>query len=345
MIESPNRKRDLGSITAAVNDALRHLPSNNRFCLMLIGSWSLNLGTPTSDIDLLLVSDERMTGTQALQAFQRQTALSLGWVQIENISREEFSRLVAKAQLPSYQSLSSRTLELIYKYTNSHVLHGDDVFRELTDAFSLEDFSVRIADYYMSRSMNVYQDVLGARLTEDHRSAVVAVRELVGLAVDALLSLRGDAYPKAKWRLKRAARLQLAPSLMTAIDRCLVGGPTGDLSHHWQWIENALMLFRQLHFLTAFPSAATLPFPTLDAPVAGNPWAFVLRANGKWMITHQNRFFEANEQSITVLFALAMALPPAQVCNVLGNHALPNPGSSTTPVDASLQFLEKLGAL
>ncbi|MFJ2466754.1 hypothetical protein [Pseudomonas sp. NPDC087615] len=345
MIESSTRKRDVGTITAAVNDALHHLPGDNRFCLMLIGSWSLNLGTPTSDIDLLLVSDERMTGTESLQAFQRQIALSLSWVQIENVSREEFGRLVAKAQLPSYQSLSSRTLELIYKYTNSHVLHGNDVFRELTEAFSLEDFSVKIADYYMSRSMNVYQDVLGARLTEDHRSAVVAVRELVGLAVDALLALRGDAYPKAKWRLKRATRLQLAPSLMAAIDRCLVGGPTGELADHWQWIENALMLFRQLHFLTVYPGGATLPFPGLDATVAGNPWAFVLRANGKWLITHQDRFFEANEQSITVLFALAMALPPAQVINVVGNNAVPNHGDSTTSVDTSLQLLEKLGAL
>ena len=342
MIENPHCKRDLETITAAINNALPQLPNDTAYCVLLIGSWSLNLGTPTSDIDLLLVSEQRMGDRAELQAFQRQAALTLGWVQIEIISCEEFGRLMAKAQLPTYTSLSSRTLELIYKYACPRVLHGEDVFQQLTRQFSLEDFSRRIADYYLSRSLNVYQDVLGARLSEDHRSAVIAARDLVGLAVDALLALRGDAYPKPKWRLKRAVRLELPPALMEAIDHCLVGGP-GSASNPWQWVERALILFRQLHALANFPSASSLPFPASNAPVIGNPWAFIVKANGKWLITHQDRFFEADEQDITMLFGLAMGLSENQAIALAEDTREHN--HSTASAGTSMQFLERIGAL
>lgn len=339
MVDRPHRQRDLETIVAAIDSALPLLPGDTSYCLLLIGSWSLNLGTPTSDVDLLLVSEQRMGNTQALLAFQRQVALTLGWVQIENINHEEFGKLMSKAQLPDYTSLSSRTLELIYKYACPKVLHGQDLFQVLTDQFSLEDFSRKIADYYFSRSLNVYQDVLGARLSEDHRSAVIAVRELVGLAVDALLALQGDAYPKPKWRLKRATRLQLPHALMAAIDQCLIGGPD-DASDAWQWVERALILFRQVQALTQLPHTTALAFPESDTAIKGNPWAFAAKARGKWLITHKDRFFEAEEQHIATLFELALGLP-VQYDPALSNEH----NASTAPANDSLSFLEKIGAL
>ncbi|NCE90234.1 hypothetical protein [Pseudomonas sp. L13] len=345
MLPSSVRKRDIETIEHTVKDALTLVPASHSLCVLLIGSWSQGLGTPTSDIDLVVISEVRLSGDW-WQNFQRQIALSLGWTQVENITRDEFKRLIGKTQIPVYSPLSSRTLELAYKYANCLVLHGHDDFVELKSDFSLSEFSVKMADYYISKSMNIYQDILGARLTEDYRSAVIAVRELVGLGVDAVLALEGDAYPKAKWRVKRARRLPLEQALLDSIDRFLIGGPSGDYLAQWQWVEAALMFFRQLHFYVAFPGAAkAIAFPTLSAPCQGNPWAFALRANEKWRITRDDRIYEASQQSVLVWFVLAMGVSCEQLSLLFEVGSGPFSEECGSTLEQHQQFLKALGAL
>ena len=345
MPETSERSRDILSIKSAANNAILAFSDKDQICLLLIGSWSLNLGTPTSDVDLLLISEQRVLGSPEWLDFQARITRELSWVQVSNITKEDFRNLLSKARLPDYSSLSSRTLELIYKYANGCALYGTAIFQALVAEFSSQEFSFKIANYYMEKTLNVYQDVLGSRLATDYQSAALSVRELVGLGFDAYLALIGDAYPKAKWRLKRANRVGLNEKLLKAVERCLVGGPSNDPDEAWLWIERGLIVFRQLQFLVYYPSAESRPIPEEQVPLSVNPWAFVFKRNGKWHITERDRFFQVDEHAVIILFALSMNLDPYEtVCFYDPNFAQVDSCPSLF-VKSKTETLRKVGAI
>ncbi|POP63755.1 nucleotidyltransferase domain-containing protein [Pseudomonas syringae] len=188
------------SILLNLSDELKAVTNK----VMLVGSYTEELATDTSDIDLYVFTDSDFQGEYFSSLSGR--VFNGRPVEISIIDREEVKKCIKMYQYPSYSSFDPRELERLHKIIKSKVLYQKPAFE--SPEFDVDIFNKKMVAYYDAYLTDIWLDLIGSYNGKDIHSTVGFADFMVETAIDAWLAHCGDTYPKSKWRAKRVLRLK-----------------------------------------------------------------------------------------------------------------------------------------
>lgn len=100
-------------------------------------------------------------------------------------------------------------LNLAHRVRIGEPVAGHQVFRELQAGFDWQRLALVLRNRCLAAYNNLADDAIGAVEANDPMSAVLASRQALGAAVDALTAARGHTNPKEKWRWRKLRSLEL----------------------------------------------------------------------------------------------------------------------------------------
>ncbi|WP_419735685.1 nucleotidyltransferase domain-containing protein [Pseudomonas sp. COR18] len=227
---------------------------------LLVGSFSEGLQTKTSDYDFFLVVDRESKERVSKQLIRRYEGRLVEYTLLtaEDIGAEK-NRLLAE----NFSFSNLRDAEVLYKLLFGKPVHGSRFYESLIQDVDVQAFKSKLIAYHLFYCQNRYEDLIGSVGEDDLLSAVYFAQVLVDCAVDAWLVQSGDAYPKVKWRLKRARRKMGESSDLFCSYRRLFYPVAGEATESYkELLVKALSLYRRL--------LATVFFGSVESASEGN---------------------------------------------------------------------------
>ncbi|RKP43415.1 nucleotidyltransferase domain-containing protein [Trinickia fusca] len=178
----------------------------------LIGSHAEGLATVTSDIDVMLVHKDDASRTLF---FGANGPTLCGGLRIDIIafSHNEVMRLLESGR-GDLNKLSTRQVELIHKILKGRPIFNHRNHQNLIANIRIEDFNRGMYFRYLWMANDQYTDLVGLIEGGHIREAAETARSLTRSYTDAFLAMRGDTYPRSKWRLSKLERSLSQKSLL-----------------------------------------------------------------------------------------------------------------------------------
>lgn len=204
--------------------------------LLAVGSLVEGLGTPKSDLDLMLITPRDPATLPAEDHVTLVVARCLIDMRVLRIAALDelsarFARWLATPWNVTHAlkfSVDDRTL--LHRIRNGRVLHrdrGDRILSRLPQQPDLARLKLHVA---RQTARTIQVDMVGNRESHDYRSLVTAGQELLGHAIDALAAGHGLTNPLLKWRSR------MLEALPSDWERGLVLRPTGRSAADHVWL-------------------------------------------------------------------------------------------------------------
>jgi hypothetical protein len=195
-------------------EAARHLALVPGDCLFLAGSLVEGIGTPTSDIDLFLVTDRenfQFHSMTDIALVVGDTLIDIRVVKHQDV-RALATRFLVWRNAPRLPRRSFEFIEderkLMYRIAVGRSLFGHDVMLALKADFTLADLARHKLDWARHLASATQIDIAGFLKANDRHSVFFATQELLGLTVDGLLAGFEYANPNTKWRARLLSCLE-----------------------------------------------------------------------------------------------------------------------------------------
>lgn len=196
------RGADLAGVVTAVDTAVG---LGSQDVLLAVGSLVEGLGTPKSDVDLLLLTPR---AANSLPSGEVALVVSRCLIDMRIMPVEELSLLLTRFETWSELewsvthtakfSLEERTL--LHRLRHGSIIRrGEEegILQRVPQVRELARLKLQVARH-MARTIQV--DMVGNRARQDYRSLTFAAQDLLGHALDALLAGHLRTNPLAKWR-------------------------------------------------------------------------------------------------------------------------------------------------
>lgn len=253
-------------------------------CIFLVGSYAEGLASRTSDIDLVLICKSPKSLGVSSSEFLVQVVENIR-LEILVVSEEDFTKKINS--LDDTKTLSRRELEYLHEFTSGIALLNSEFYCSKISDFNFNKFIRITRNSYMKLAASVFDDILGAKFSNDPVSAIQFSRYLIELGSDMLLASLGDTYAKPKWRLKRVKRALGEESIVyKEIFNRLIQAPSENEDLQWTWVEESILFFRELQAISLQYSHITSNTQLIienDFLIHPNPWLMVLETlNGNY---------------------------------------------------------------
>lgn len=275
-----------------IRSIVQSLPSDislsldDMMSLFLCGSLANDLGTPTSDVDLLSI-------VESPSAVCWRDGESRSYV--SNNKRVELTMLSTY----SYRDYMRRLLDSGEQFANGirsdklllpTVIYGNHP-HEYVDHFSYERYKKGVLEKQQKKIVSIYEDISGLKLNDDFNTFSQWTCMLLEHCVDAALLSLGDHYNHVKWRSKRVERTfqSIHPLLSSTFFDLLFNIERSDQQQREVWLWQVLHYSRVMQYITFFPRNTTSIAELLDLSVVSKRLYFVTR--------HDNKYYYHGEYS------------------------------------------------
>jgi predicted nucleotidyltransferase len=308
--------------------------------ILLVGSLAEGLATTTSDIDIFVISREGFEGV--LHSTQSSATAGNRKIEITIISTAEVSRMVLSSKRESYNGLSLRELEMMHKLFKGRVIHGQAAHAELIPNNLIEQFRVKVVQFYTDLAYDCYDDMLGSYRESDFTSAAMFARSLLDASVDRWLALAGDTYPKPKWRFKRAENI-LPESSYNSYVYAHFDGRCNDSASFTYHIESLLKLAQEFSFLSKRDEPKIIGKDSAEQLYISKPWSYLFYFAGNPCIRTPVTYYKLDSLSANIVECLYKCRSEISIVNCV--RAELSSVDISKDVKNSLSRLESLGII
>ncbi|MFB6718599.1 hypothetical protein ACFCV3_00475 [Kribbella sp. NPDC056345] len=298
----------------AATSAVRSLPPGTFDSALLIGSLAAGLGTTSSDVDLLLLTD----GPLLERPSPKTGASGVGRIDVEHLTLAEATARIES--LRTYRVTESVTtqvyevaeaLELYCGLSSTPiVLQESDQLRALLDLCRTVDRSaarIRVTRATLLAN-NTLEDTLGFVATGDADSALISAATLLHFAVDAFCTANGDLYFGQKWNVQRLRRVLRAddPSGRAVVEALTGGAADRDAAFRLvaRRIATAQQLLATANLTVWLDNEVRLMVPPAGPPSRGSVrradrW-HLLKYVERWILSDGRRHYEVPWTAVLV---------------------------------------------
>jgi hypothetical protein len=203
--------------------AERGLLPADRLAVYVAGSLVRGWGNATSDLDVYVVTPQRWQpepGCPYLPAAATaDVPVAVFYVgdrrwDVEYWSEPDIERLLDTLSWEAFESGRTSSVKLpkddiafVQRLTRPLVVEGEDRIQRWEKQFTDSAIRTMVATYALYVLDHLTEDAVGMLGNDDPTSAVLAARQALGYAVDALLASHGEFSDQPKWRARRMAEL------------------------------------------------------------------------------------------------------------------------------------------
>lgn len=216
MLQRDRANKLLSKFNLTVDDLFKEAQDiGENDVLMLIGSVADGLGTPLSDIDMMLVGERRPDKDLVLRESDRERVIRRiesgheinieywDWDRLKIIANK-FSKSVFAINNPAAIDeiivFDDQELRIIHYFINGILLSGKSrIFEDIFEKESLMDYLVM---YFMTRYLALAEDSIGQVMEDDLECASFHLRMAIEFLIGAEISSLGYTHPHLRWRLK-----------------------------------------------------------------------------------------------------------------------------------------------
>ena len=190
-------------------------------CAFISGSHVEGMATPTSDLDLYVVSPHQIRGRdeanvsmlngEAIIDVRSENGLRVDTEIWTMAAVRAAARDIAEcdpADLTAVLCLDSARLELAHRLHTALPLRNAALVRSLKDLVDHAQLRSLLATRALYEWDSLEEDTRGSLAVGDLATAQLVSRMALGSAIDAFLAARGNSNPRAKWRFARLALCQ-----------------------------------------------------------------------------------------------------------------------------------------
>lgn len=241
MLQRDQANGFLSKFDLSVDDLLAEVPDiGENDVLMLIGSVADGLGTPLSDIDIMVVGERRPDQDLVLRESNRERAIRRiesgqeinieywDWSRVKTIA-DKFSASTFAIDNPTSTNeiivFDDEELRILHYFINGLLLSGKGrIFADVFEKESLMDYLVM---YFMTRYLALAEDSIGQVLEDDLECASFDLRLGIEFLIGAEIASLGYTHPYLRWRLKflRACRAEIGEDVFKEYVSYLLGIP------------------------------------------------------------------------------------------------------------------------
>lgn len=189
------------------------------------GSLVQGWGHANSDLDLYVISDDAVgLAGSGLEYFERQVSTAdpdmfivLGefgaWrADIELWRTEQIDEVIGRfaGDTPSQESgeLGRTEQDMLYRLVSGAPLLGEAWWRERRDTILASRYGLWLAENRKLSAEGLLEDVGGLLISGDNETAVLAARDAVFAAIEALLAVHNDLSINRKWLFRRVRQVR-----------------------------------------------------------------------------------------------------------------------------------------
>jgi hypothetical protein len=183
------------------------------------GSVILGWGHATSDLDLYVITEDRISISEGLEAFDRHVSTAdplihivigeLGPyradIEVWRASQvdEIIGRFADRTPDQEAPDLDRTEQDMIYRLASGRPLHGEDWWARRRKAIDESNYGLWLAERRKLFAESFLEDVAGLLAAEDAETALLAAHEAFALSVEAVLAVHGDYTINRKWLYRR----------------------------------------------------------------------------------------------------------------------------------------------
>lgn len=220
-------------ITSAEAYAERFLSDWSVDSVFIGGSLTAGLGSPTSDVDLFVLTEDKADSSQRTwQAVMENTRIDIEVYSIrefEGALHDVLSTDFNRREIASIWDLKSK-MDLIARFENSVVVKQSerlDGAKQKLEA-DKDRFYVLLANYWSLVVEAIKEDFIGSVLAEDYQTAAYLGQNLLSVAGKSFVSACGDSYFGEKWVYQQLKRSCLNQDVFKRFFSLQTGGWIGD---------------------------------------------------------------------------------------------------------------------
>jgi hypothetical protein len=183
------------------------------------GSVVLGWGHAASDLDLYVVSEERLTVDERLESFERHVStedpvirIVLGEfgpfradIELWRIAQidEIIGRFATDTPSQEAPELDQSEQDLLYRIVSGQPLHGAEWWQQRRNAINRSGYGLWLAENRKLKAETFLEDVGGLLVSGDVETALLAAHEAFVGALEAVLAVHGDYSVNRKWLYRR----------------------------------------------------------------------------------------------------------------------------------------------
>lgn len=188
-------------------------------CVFVAGSLVLGWGHATSDLDLYVVTEDQITISPGLEAFDRHVATSdplihivIGELGPYRIDTEvwrasQIDEIIAgfTGRTPDQEKVEPGRTEqdMLYRLATGRPLRGESWWAQRRDAINASSYGLWLAEQRKLIAEGYLEDVVGLLPAKDFETALYCAHEAFTLSVEAVLAVHGDYTVNRKWLYRR----------------------------------------------------------------------------------------------------------------------------------------------
>jgi hypothetical protein len=252
-------------------------------CLLLCGSRAVGLDISRSDLDIsVIVDDSARYGVRDGQHI----------VDIIEGMRVELLVMTVnlfRANLFSLEK-TGHTIDMLNhpldKFVHALPVWGDDKFKEISKSFNQLAFRESFIELAHSDGANIFEDILGALESNKLDLAIIWVRNLVSMVMDALLAKYNDFYCRPKWKLERVLRhIGKESHIYNRYRKIMLTSDISNNENALSWVHNSLMFIRVIQNMIFDIDNQKEAEPSLETIAnSDNPVQYLTRKKSQYLI-------------------------------------------------------------
>jgi hypothetical protein len=229
-------------------------------CMYAAGSIVQGWGHAASDLDLYVITEDRLTFDDSIEAFVRTVSTKDPLINIvigefgayradiEVWKAEQVDEVIGRfsCDTPSQEApeLDKAEQDLLYRLASGLPMHGTQWWETRRQSVRASTYGIWLAENRKLTAESYIEDVGGLLVSRDSHTAVLAAHEAAMLAMEALLATYGDYCINRKWLFRRFAEIQ--PVELKPDEAWAVMTMEGAGSDPFGWAESAGRLAQRL---------------------------------------------------------------------------------------------------
>ncbi len=214
------------------------------------GSLAEGFGNPLSDIDVyVLTRDSQLPREWFIFNGKRVEIIYINTSYLDNLvslSNGNSPNILCGCKHGDLIPLNDLDVSIAHSISKGIVITGEEEFHKIRNALN---YTGLIRHRFISNQLlcdRHFQDSIGSLLDRDWNTAFFSARCLLEVGLDLLLLSLGEAFPRNKWRFRKAERTLIRDTQLYCYLCYMIFGAENHRREPWTYIINSLILFRAI---------------------------------------------------------------------------------------------------